>query len=324
MTKKMNEYDEYDVIAGLYGGIDERLSRLPLRIPVVLQNIEIGNIKIDVEYNKEQKIPKDGDQEFDFFHTFLVILNELYDIAPLIKKDIELIAQMEAKYEGKKRRLQDLMFFLHPGSLAILDWPWGFFYMKEEEIFDLVKTEGPIALRNSLVQERINNWLSDKDLSGVKMNKLKDSLLEYAFGYSPKDILFKTGRPRKSLLEILKPERVINTYHTISALLKIAKRNKERYKGNIRVFIRKAGKEFLQSKKDDPKWQSTYKRSIKDKEFDFFFIVWSCIESNTDLTNAFKSFLWQPGNFAKVVLARLLDVSESTMAKYISNNQSSS
>jgi hypothetical protein len=78
------------------------------------------------------------------------------------------------------------------------------------------------------------------------------------------------------------------------------------------------------SKKRDPKWQSAYKRSIKDKEFDFFDLIWSCIENDSRLTKAFESFLWQPNNFAKKVLARLLDVSESTIDKYISRKLTSS
>lgn len=324
MTKKMNE-EGFDAIASLNSSIDERLAKLPLRIPIVLHNIEIGNMKIDFKYNKGRKLPINEEEKFDFLHTFLVILKELDDIARLVKKDIELIAKMvTGKYEEKKSRLVDLILFLNHPGLVYYDWPWELFHIKEEEMFKLVKSEGPITLRNSLLQDRINIWLSKKDTAGVKINKLKDSLLEYAFATSPKEIPFKIGRPRISLLEKMKPERIVNAYHDISALLRIAKRNEKRYTGNIREFIRNAEKEFLFSKKNDPKWRSTYKQSIEDKEFEFFYLIWSCLENDSRLHKAFESFSLQPGNLAKKVLAGLLEVSESTIEKYISKNLSSS
>jgi len=323
MKKKIIQ-EEFDYMSDLSFCVEEKLRKFPLLIPVVLHNIEIGNIKIDFEYNKERKTPKDEELEYNFIYTFLMILNELEGIAPLIKKDIELIAKMVTRYEKKERKFLDLISFLDGPNIVSYIPPWYFFYMKEEEIFELIKSEGPITLCNSVIQNRINKWLSEKDSAGVKINKLKDSLLEYALESSPKERPFKLGRPRISLLNTLDPKLIINTYRDISTLLKIAKRNEKNYKGNIRESIRKAEKEFMLSKKRDPKWQSAYKRSIKDKEFDFFDLIWSCIENDSRLTKAFESFLWQPNNFAKKVLARLLDVSESTIDKYISRKLTSS
>lgn len=317
-----HEYSDFGVLITSFNMlIEKKLAKMPLYFPVVLDNIEVCNIKIDLEYNKKRKAQKDDALEVKLLYKLLMIVLELDNIITLFKEDIELIADIIDRYEKKMYKFTDLMNFLGKFKDVLFTSYGIFFDIKEEEIFELVKSKGSITLRNLFIQHAIYRWLSDKKSAGVKINKLKDSLLEYYLGVSPKDVPFKLGRLPMSILSNLDSKLVINRYHDISALLKIAKNYAKYYKGNIRNLIRHAEKEIMLSKKDDHDWKDKYEQSIKDKNYEFFHLVWSCIEEDSKLKKLFESFLWEPNSLAKKILARLLDASESTLDNYMSQKK---
>lgn len=168
---------------------------------------------------------------------------------------------------------------------------------------------------NSIIHRKFNEWLADKNLGGVKINKFKESLLNYAFGYFEKRETYKMGRTKIPLLEKLESSNIIYAHNNMTDMLKLAKKNKHKYKGSIIDFIDMSARQFLFAQKDNPRWKDEYKSSISNKNYKHFTFISLFIKQDIRLKKLFESFEWQPKQYAKKLIARMLDISESTFEK---------
>jgi len=321
MSKNNKEIEEYTLL--FKNLLKYRFAKkFPYSFPLMIQGMEIGNIKISFDRNEKIKPLKSVEEIVNLELKAIMLMIEFDEIISLFKKDIELVENIINKFRYKIFELLDLLKFLDVFEQDALFVYYQFLFdFKEEEIFDLIKSVGPIGLRNSVVQNIINRWLSDKKTFGVKLNKLKDSLLEYGLGASPKDIPFKVGRPRKSILTMVNSKSVVNRYRDLAELLRIAKTYKDKYKGDIRTVIVNAEKELIFSKKGDPEWKERFEKSLKNKNYEFFHLISDCIEKDNSLKKLFESFMWEPNGLAKKILSKLFGVSESTLDNYMSQNK---
>ena len=128
----------------------------PLEIPIIHNTANFGKIIIKFEENDELR---------DLIGIFLKsrIRDEILQIANyLLKKDIECIINAELIPKHPHINLKMIAgFYLSPLKLKF--FRDDLFY-SDERVYELIVKEGPIALRNSIVQRKINEWLSKEEI----------------------------------------------------------------------------------------------------------------------------------------------------------------
>ena len=318
--------------------IDKSKDKIPsisgfmLETPIYFDDFELGTLKINFDLKKERTSPN---QMHKNRMLLIHLADELGNYVPFLRKKLEFELGLRFKYSEQidqliSRKGHDiftlimLMPLYYVGKRTMS--PLGLFlYEKENEIFELIKSEGPIILCHPIVQEKIEEWLSDKDIASVRATKLKDSLLEYAFGESIKDRISKIGRSEIESIRKLGKSRIKFFYHSLTDLFQEIKKNKENYKGNsIKEIIEDAGKNIYISfsKRFSYSDKITEKQivgAIKklDKFFstfeEKFYIISAFIENDEDLKRKFYRFRWQPNKIAKEIIGKILDISVDTV-----------
>lgn len=286
----------------------------PLRIPICFNNIKLGNIKIDLEPNKKEL---DTPQKRRFYMTAIA---ELFFSSPLLKEEIELRIRTHEKdlSSGKMNPYIGLLlyFFWYPEQTFEL---YYYLLSKDEDIFEIIKSEGPISLRSSSVQRRINEWLSDKKIAGNRINKLRNSLLEYALGSKDKRLL--NGRSKIEVIRRFGTKWIKEMHFDIMSTLNIVKKNRENYPTyKIYQLIEEAHKEFLLSMKKELE-KGPDSKEVKGKLRRIKFIlnnyknpklpnpIAESIENDENLREEFNKFKWAPYDMAIKVVAKLSDAS---------------
>lgn len=294
----------------------EELIRLPFKIPIEFNGLTLGKLKIDYEENRSFKPSTREGRRIGILN--IIVFAELIYLSKFLKEDIELAIRFdETKRDNLKRfaRLLNLFYYTPGQQLSA----WLYYLINDYDIFDLIKSDGPISLRNSIFQIMMRTWLSDKNIAVRKLNKLSNSLKEFSLGN--KDRLSKVGRPEIEIVKVLGSGWIRDMYYDLQAILKIAKKNRECYQANkIHKLISQAYKEYISSiekilrknpdltvmknklkrLKQDYKWYINTKSSNPISE---------CIENNKELMDWFVKFELSPYQLAKEIIAKLLDVS---------------
>lgn len=301
----------------------------PLEFPVSFDGFKLGTFKIFFEYTKEKISKEKRNRKYCLLTTLLYYFKD--SLPPLLRKIIDIQIKLEEKYDEQIEKavasegtFTSIFFHNVYAPRAPISTLAAFLYKKEDEIFELIKAEGPIILCDIDIQEKILEWLADRDIASVRMNKLKESLLEYALKSPPKDTLLKTGRPKADLVEKVGKENILEFYRWLVRFLKFIKKEKEYYCGtdNIYELFKKAGERFfpniteeLKKEKKDIKFLESieWKRSGVEP----FYPISVCLEENEKLEAEFFRFDWEPNKLAKKIIAKLLDVSVSKIEKIL-------
>lgn len=313
--------------------IEKRLG-FPYKIPVIIDRVKLGDVTIDYSINKDI-MPLENNMK-EFYLTFDVVA-ELSSLKLYLNKEIN-ISNKLIEVVSRNKFLQFLKLFYG----AFSERPWDI--IDDEKIFDLIKSEGPISLRNSRIQIKLKAWLNDENVAGAMVSKLSESLLGYA-SISP-----KRGRSQDRTLVMIGNKLIKDVYRDFSSILKIAKKKRESYRSNeTRKFIIDASKIHLYSedanylKTNSPiceviqnaMMMKTYMSKAQydngkrgeaevdekaDKILVKYFenmgppnIISSCIESDKELKDWFDTFRWDPHEMAREIIAKQFDVSEDTI-----------
>jgi len=298
-------------------------------IPICFDDLELGNLKIYFDLNREQVCPINVDKKRKLLVSYLE--DELVNYSHFIKKKIEYELGLRSKFSDPieeafrtiMRGAIPLMMLMPSSGIGKINKSQlgNFLYTKENEIFKLIKSDGPIILCHAIVQEKIIEWLSNKNIASPQMNKLKNSLLEYSFGVSAKKKIFKVGRPGIDSIKQLKKTEIKFFYKLLTFLFRKIKKNKEIYKRNtIKEIIEHAGKNiFISLSKifsySDKATEKEITEGIKEldrltsKDEEQFYPISNLIENDEDLKREFYRFKWQPNKFAKEIISRLNNVS---------------
>jgi hypothetical protein len=205
--------------------------------------------------------------------------------------------------------------------------------IQEEKIFNMVRTEGPLALRQGDVQYALLSWLSNKETASIKMGKLKDALLGHAIGSVT--LPFKVGRPRNKASQALSDERIKVIHKEVTKVLKLAKEKAKPLKEDIALydrtqlgeFIDKAYAEYaLSLEKAHDAAPEADGASIMKERIDRLSIlkhtppltlspVAVLLGSDKDLKDDFRKLKFEPNKLAKAIVAKLLGMSVSKLEK---------
>lgn len=306
----------------LTNGTDEiiKMHGFPLKIPISYNDLKLGDIIINFEPDKRQAINRN--RQINERLLILILLGELVRYIDILKECMETALHME-KYAIKRLFLNDLfLLFCWSPKLDINKWPYLF--VPDSEILEVIKSRGPISLCIHATQSKIFEWLSDENIAGVKINKLRDSLMEYALGSTFRDRLLKQGRPEKDLIKKFGPECIKDMHQDFTSILKIAKKNRSHYQTKeIGEIIEKAGRDFIDllresaeknpNQTDIQEKMERYKLYSKligvSRDAKLLDFISYCIASNEDLEIEFNNFRWEPNKLAQEIIAELLEVS---------------
>jgi hypothetical protein len=194
----------------------------------------------------------------------------------------------------------------------------------DDEIFELIKSEGPISFLSSITQEKLNEWVSDKNIAGNNINKLRNSLMEYVYGSSFKDKPLRVGRPETDILKRFGTKWIEDFYKDLTSILKHAKRlGKSKLSDEISEIIAVGYSNFIKSLRlilqKNPDFKEVQRKietyemhpKIFGEDVKFLLPISECIEGDEDLRRWFCAYRWEPNKLAKEVIAKLLNVSLS-------------
>lgn len=300
----------------------------PLEIPITHNKTNFG--KIIIKFEENDKLRK-----FEEIFLKSLINDEILQIANyLLKKDMEYIINAELIPKHPHINLKMIAgFYLSPLKLKF--FRDDLFY-SDERVFELIVKEGPIALRNSIVQRKINEWLSNEEIRSEKINKLRDSLLEYSLGNSFKETLLKLGRPKIDVIRKYGIDWIKEFYQDIRLTLKNVKRESGYLEPKgIDELVDQAFREVNDSKKADleKKRDSHFEKSMMQRlnhAFNLYIYhiemgipnpIATMIKNDKSLKDEFDKFDWQPNLLATKILAKFLDVSVSKITKILYNRK---
>lgn len=295
--------------------------------PICFDYLKLGTLRINFDLKKEITSPNEMSKNR---MLFIHLVDELVNYVPFLRKKLESDLGLRFKYSEQidlqiNRGGRDIFTLfmtmpLYGGTKGAMSQLGIFLYEKEDEIFKLIKLEGPIILCHPAFQKKILEWLSDRDIARVKMNNLKNSLLEYALGILKKDRLTKkVGRPRKDSIKKMEKSRIGLFYYLLTFLFRKIKKNRENYKKNsIKEIIEHAGKDLfisfskIQRDREVVEALKELDKTVSKYEEKFYRISYG-IEKDEYLKRIFYRFKWQPNMMAKEIIAKILDVSVSTI-----------
>lgn len=285
--------------------------------PIKAGNFTLGCLKIEFKFNKN--LPKKAWNKVTI--GFPISLAELRFFHREFQDECDLYRKLEKQYGEKIINFRNLLQIFYPGY-AEKNFRFRYFEMYSEEIFDLIKKEGLGAFRVFEIRVLLYHWLKDNATAYEKIKMLESSLMEYSYGGSHKDKLFKVGRRPIKIIDAYGRTWLSIMYHGITKILKGAK---ERLYNNGNESIRDLIKEgfrnyiFAIEKKVNkkPKLEG-YLRMLKGGFSEFEKMgpqdpISECIKNDKVLRATFKEGKWQPNKFARALLSKLLNVSESTI-----------
>ena len=276
------------------------LNKFPITQSVKYKKQLLGTLTVDFKpakrmdyYKKENAL-----EEKKIIGEFLIHCEkEIFPFFDRMESELELYLRKEEEI--------DKDFFLKSASATFLDWllkghslaPMALLserlYIDDEFLFDLLKTEGPRLLANSGVIRKLEKWT--KERNHVNLDRMKDALCMY---FSPKDLLYKVGRPSKKVAKT--NFRV--AYKYLLATLRYVKKCKswnEARKRDSEVLkrlkkVKKIPNELINN------WQETQGNIVQ---------LQIIIDSDEKLINEFYEFKWPPHDIAKKILEKYTGMS---------------
>jgi hypothetical protein len=205
---------------------------------------------------------------------------------------------------------------------------------KENALFEIIEKEGPYILCNPDVQDKLSEWLSDKDHAFSRMTAIRDALLAHA-NLSPrlkrktKSIASKPGRPESSVISKWGAEKIKRAYKKIIVILRMVKTD---FKDDPQS-ITKLCDYYLWCTEEElaPYWEKVAqkKRSKLDEIEEFsecgqaILTNLSCVslllglQFDAQFNKAFKKFNWSPFELAQQIIAKNLNLSMSKTYKIL-------
>jgi len=280
--------------------------KIPIKAHFENKDIDIGYIHL--KFEDKEKIEK---IEFpSVAEVFLKILSTL----SLISEEINLKLEKHSKHSFRKPLLS--LFFRIYNSRQKSDEFDYILSFDEESIFGLIKSKGPIALRQYRIQFFLDYWLKDKELANKKLQKLKDSLIEYASLQRKKD---KEGRPPNLVIAKFGKEWIrdfygdlLKTFNSIKDIDSKAEDWGENFAKEYKKITKKRREELIHKTNNWAKHARIYLSLplLRERAVLFF-------KLNTDLINEFRPFMLGPYELAREFMARILGVSRSTVDKIL-------
>jgi len=337
----------------------------PMSLNVSVKEVGLGSITIN--YTREQhEIKELNPKDFKTLEEYLdahikenpwipygeEALPVLRELAPHLKRIVELEIDLLNKFPKERRRLRDakgnyvgfLFSGIYPISLFNSSLIGGLISLNSDKIFELIRLAGSMVMCFPSVQEKMSEWLSDNDRASEKVNKLKDALLEYSKNQSSSGTAPKAGRPKLDVSDKLNNKDIFMIYYITLIFVRHIKRRhigpggNKWNTGNLIKILHKEGaalsREHMMSgisvcsKRDIEKKKKEDAIHLMDsackRKLNLYSpILWS-LENNNGLKNYLLSFEWTPSDLAKKITADLLDCSESyvrdQIKEYKNNN----
>jgi len=291
------------------------------KVPIKVGDVKLGTVKIDFHFNKRLTNKNIKHNEL----PIKALWGELGYLGQFFKQDFELSRRL---YERVGEKIDNLFLLLHafcPNFKARGSFIPIYFHLKDDDIFNLIKTFGPSALRLPMVQYMFISWLSFRN-ANEKISMLEKALLEYSYGPAFKNKRFKEGRRPNSLLKCLGNDWINDIHKNLSKIFRIIKKNKIiSIEGSVREFIESGFKQYASSlekdleKKGGGNEKETKKINRLKEGIEMLEnprssnLISTCIENDPYLKDYFIHAKWEPNKFAKEILAKLFDVSVSTI-----------
>jgi len=296
----------------------ERFPNFHYDIPIKYKNKEFGVISLDFKVNRE------CEKGMENRILLAVIFSALMRMATkYLEQDIQLALRLNNQI-NKHLNKPDVFFvlmYLPLDDYLILS---EHYIKPDDDIFEFVESEGPVSLRNDEVQYRIQEWLSDQEVSKSKLNKLNNSLLK-SIKLSG-DKISKSGRRKTDILRILGTEWIREMYSDFRLILSKVKENRDKYP--IEELDSLIEDEFTNHMKvkikrleGDPDLKK--KLSVLRQAFKFYQglslgnPISAHMELDKNFQDWFKTFNWDPHDIAREVIAKILDLSEDTIKNII-------
>lgn len=202
-------------------------------------------------------------------------------------------------------------------------------FSKEDGLFELIKSEGPMILCNPDAQDKIIEFLTDRDNAISKMNKLKDSLLEYGIGPSfvrkkklgKSELRAKIGRPESDVTKKIGKKGIFIAYKMLTYLFMYSKDiAKDQEVMDVNDFFEKEWKYLLNLLKDRAEEYKLNEFLDSAEGYPIlglnpFYWMSNYINNDKSLKAEFLEFDWEPNKYAKKLLIKILNVSESKLTK---------
>jgi hypothetical protein len=310
--KKKESQEKTDLLFGeIFGS--------PLEIPISFNDVKLGDVIVD--YKVDKNLLSDTKLREKMGYLNVIVTAELMYLSELLQKDIEFAITIDERYREKKIKFAHLMNLFLISSEHQYN-PALYILWNDNEIFEWINSEGPISLRHSITQMMLNIWTSSgKNIIGRRINKLRNSLMEYALGTSYENKLIKTGRPEIEHLKFIGTEWIKNMYQEVTSILKIAKKiRKANSSEEISELIDKAFDRYI-----DSLIQEIVQKGLTEERQDKLIRlqrglkgirdtkvsnpISECIESEEYMTTQFNSLSWEPNYLAKEIIAKLLNIS---------------
>ena len=198
-----------------------------------------------------------------------------------------------------------------------------YLFLKEDAVFNLIKSRGPVALCHPDVQVLLTSWMSDKKNIHKKLGRLSAALLEYSLGTEMISTRFKSGPSEIQILRTLNNE-IRQAHKFLTRQLGILKRDRkkiEEFKDKD-AMLQKTN-DILNLLKEHPQ-KEVAMGIIEELGYMLFQLeLIEVLEEDAGLRGQYETFQWQPNKLAKALLMKSLEVSESKMDKVLYPNKNS-
>jgi len=194
--------------------------------------------------------------------------------------------------------------------------------INDDDYIDFIRKEGPGAFRTPFIQAILEYWLSRPN-AHEKIGKLGRALMEYCYGPEFETKRLKEGRPANAALKALGRNEVKILYKEITTILKPLKKDHINKKdASIRELISERLNQYLDDIGTDfyrviQKRGNIYEIALRPlgplEKVRAYKSIPDCIEKDPLLMAEFLTFRWEPNKLAKEIMAKLFNVSVSTI-----------
>ena len=326
-------------IENLNKQIDAIVNRVdfPYEIPISLGDTKLGTLKISFEACKEETPEKNWDKKVQYLKG---LMNDLKLYIDFFKLNLYRNLKLNLKYAdlvNQSSALSAIIFIANPRKTIEIFKRYPstnlgrMIYAYEGGLFKLIRDEGPGILCNPDALNRLEDLISDEELAGVMINSLRDSLLEYAY-QKPLENLpsFPMGRQERELVKRIGDDTIRKLYEWLRSLFKFVKfkyfeaRSEKITAKNIFALIVAWEKENIDglfdiAREEQPEFYNNPKAEAMVKRANLYSLekLLFVIRDDKRIYREFLEFSWQPHEFAKKVLAKLLNISVSKLTKII-------
>jgi hypothetical protein len=301
----------------------------PIRMKLIIDNINFGKITID--YHPDEDLPIEYDRLSEEIHPLILdhAIQFTEDIATALK-----IGNSTSPLSDFYRKPCVKSLFKKGHDVTSL--------IHHEDTFRILRKHGPEALRNLPVLTAISEWFDSPISLAINLAKMSDALLGFQKEDRGKP---KTGPVPVEILPCLRRERFLSIYRLFADAIKEARKEKRSSDRKARIkeghcdksiykflehalvkqvrkkyFVDHDDGSFLRIERPDSEYADD-----EDYISDFIFELIMATkhpfeffaERNFTLKKRLEEITWVPNEIAKLVLADLFHIKYSTLENYI-------